>query len=93
MRARINAVQASVAPDGSPEAAVVGIAVTDAFGIVFDTLETTRKAVNLSKNPRIAFVMGGLMPGDERTLQYEGVVDGQAERNSRRWRQSTTPGS
>jgi len=68
-------VQATVSPDGSPQAAVVGIAVTDLFELVFDSLETTRKAVNLSQNPKVAFVVGGWMPGDERTLQYEGIID------------------
>jgi len=75
MRSHTNAVQATVSPDGMPQAAVIGIAVTDLFEIVFDSLEATRKAVNLSKNPRVAFVIGGWMPGDERTLQYEGIVD------------------
>ena len=75
MRARVYAVQATVSPDGSPQAAVVGIAVTDLFEIVFDTVETTRKAVNLSQNPKVAFVIGGWTPGDERTMQWEGIVD------------------
>jgi hypothetical protein len=30
---------------------------------------------NLRRNPRIAFVIGGLTNGDERTVQYEGVAD------------------
>jgi hypothetical protein len=30
---------------------------------------------NLRRNPRIAFVIGGLTHGDERTVQYEGVAD------------------
>jgi hypothetical protein len=36
------AVQTSVSKEGNPQAAVVGIAVTDRFEIVFDTLESTR---------------------------------------------------
>ena len=36
------AVQASVAPGGAPQAAVVGIGISDACEIVFDTLTTTR---------------------------------------------------
>ena len=75
MRAHPNAVQATISSDGSPQAAVVGIAVTDLFEVVFDSLETTRKAVNLSQNPRVALVIGGWTPGDERTVQYEGIVD------------------
>ena len=75
MRSHTNAVQATISPEGLPQAAVIGIAVTDLFEIVFDSLETTRKAVNLSQNQRIAFVIGGWTPGDERTMQYEGIVD------------------
>jgi len=75
LRAHAYAVQASVSPGGSAQAAVVGIAVTDSFEIVFDSIETTRKATNLAANPRVAFVIGGWTPGDERTVQYEGVVD------------------
>ena len=59
----------------APEAAVVGIAVTDRFEIVFDTLASSRKAENLRRHPRIAFVIGGTLDGDERTVQYEGVAD------------------
>ncbi|HUI70782.1 MAG TPA: pyridoxamine 5'-phosphate oxidase family protein [Spirochaetia bacterium] len=75
MRSHRNAVQASVSPRGAVQAAVVGIAVTDAFEIVFDSLQTTRKARNLADNPHVAFVLGGWTPGDERTVQYEGMVD------------------
>ena len=69
------AIQATSSSEGAPQAAVVGFAVTDAFELVFDTLATTRKAVNLRRNPRVAFVIGGLAAGDERTVQYEGVAD------------------
>jgi hypothetical protein len=69
------AVEASVAEGGRAQAAVVGVAVTEQFEIVFDTLESTRKAVNLRRNPKLAFVFGGLTPGEERTVQYEGVAD------------------
>jgi hypothetical protein len=74
MRTHRVAVQASHGPT-SPQAAVVGIAITDRFEVVFDTLGSSRKAGNLRTNPSIALVMGGLMPGDERTVQYEGVAD------------------
>jgi hypothetical protein len=53
---------------------VVGIAVSEQFELVFDTLGSTRKAINLKANPQVAFVIGGWVPGDERTVQYEGVV-------------------
>ena len=69
------AVQASVSATGSPQAAVVGFAVTDQFEIVFDTLDSSRKARNLRQNSRLALVIGGSNDGDERTVQYEGLAD------------------
>ena len=75
MRRHRVAAQASVSAHAAPQAAVIGIAVTDRFEIVFDTLESSRKAPNLRANPAIALVLGGFAPRDERTVQYEGVVD------------------
>jgi general stress protein 26 len=75
MRAHPLAVQASVSAAGEAQAAVVGIVVTDAFEVFFDTSEETRKVANLRRNPRIAFVIGGTTIGDERSVQYEGVAD------------------
>ena len=69
------ATQASVSPALAPQAAVVGFIVTDRFELFFDTLESTRKVANLRQNSAIAFVIGGLVDGDERTVQYEGVAD------------------
>jgi general stress protein 26 len=69
------AVQASVSAINGPQAAVVGFAVTDKFEIVFDTIDSTRKAQNLRQNSKIALVIGGLVDGDERTVQYEGIAD------------------
>ncbi len=74
LRSNRLAVQASLSCD-APQAAVVGFAISDTFEIVFDTLQTTRKAINLRHNPHIAFVIGGLIAGDERTVQYEGIAD------------------
>jgi general stress protein 26 len=69
------AVEGSVAADGAAQAAVVGIAITDRFEIVFDTLSSSRKAQNLRRNPKVALVIGGLSDGEERTVQYEGFAD------------------
>ena len=74
LRSHRLAVQASVSPNAGPQAAVVGFAISDQFEIIFDTLETTRKAQNLRSNPHIALVIGGLTASDERTVQYEGVA-------------------
>ncbi len=75
MRLHRLAVQASVSAAGVPQAAIVGFAVTDQFEIVFDTVQTTRKAQNLRQNPPLALVIGGWVPDDERTVQYEGEAD------------------
>jgi hypothetical protein len=75
LRAHSLAVQATVSRASGPQAAVVGFIVTDGFELFFDTVESTRKAGNLRRNPAIAFVIGGLAEGDERTVQYEGLVD------------------
>ena len=52
-----------------------GFAVTDRFEIVFDTLDSSRKAHNLRQNSRLALVIGGSNDGDERTVQYKGLAD------------------
>lgn len=75
MRRSRLAVQASVSAVNAPQAAVVGYAVTDSFEIVFDTLDSSRKSQNLRRNNRIALVIGGLVDGEERTVQYEGIAD------------------
>jgi hypothetical protein len=74
MRSERFVVQASVSTTHAAQAAVVGIAVSDEFEIVFDTLTDSRKATNLRVNPSVAFVIGG-RDGEERTVQYEGVAD------------------
>jgi uncharacterized protein YhbP (UPF0306 family) len=75
LRSHLLAVQASVSPSGAAQAAVVGFAINDQFEVVFDTLESTRKAQNLRQNPKIALVIGGATDGEERTVQYEGIAD------------------
>jgi pyridoxine/pyridoxamine 5'-phosphate oxidase len=66
------AIQASVAPTGAPQAAVVGFAVTDTLEIIFDTVATSRKYRNLRDDPRVALVIGW---EHEITVQLEGVAD------------------
>jgi pyridoxine/pyridoxamine 5'-phosphate oxidase len=60
---------ATLGADGAPQAAYVGIGVTDDLRIVFDTITSSRKHANLLRDARIAVTVGG--PG-EKTLQYEG---------------------
>jgi hypothetical protein len=73
LRTRRYCVEASVAEDGSPQAAVIGFAVSDALELVFDTLGSTRKAKNLRRDARIALVIGA--GEDERTAQIQGIAD------------------
>ena len=75
MRSEPLAVEATVAPSGAPQAAVVGIVVTDDFEVVFDTLDTTRKLQNVRTSPRVALVIGSIRAGEGRTVQYEGIAD------------------
>jgi pyridoxine/pyridoxamine 5'-phosphate oxidase len=75
MRSERFAVQASVSRHHAVQAAVVGIAVSNDFEVVFDTLSDSRKATNLRANPSIAFVIGSTQDGAERTVQYEGIAD------------------
>ncbi len=75
MRGHRWAVQTSVSQSSAPQAALVGMVVTDDLEVFFDTLDVTRKISNLRRNPKIAFVIGGWNDGDERTVQYEGVAD------------------
>ena len=65
-------VVATRSPSGQPQAAVVGIAISDRFEIIFDTLENTRKAVNLRHTPEVACVIGW---DKEQTVQIEGITD------------------
>jgi pyridoxine/pyridoxamine 5'-phosphate oxidase len=65
------AVLGSVSPEGVPQSALVGIAVTEELEIVFDTLDTTRKFRNLTANCRASFVIGW---EGEQTVQFEGEV-------------------
>lgn len=64
--------QATVSASGAPQCAVVGYGVSDALEIVFDTLASTRKFVNLRADPRIALTIGW---DDAITAQVEGVAD------------------
>jgi general stress protein 26 len=75
MRAERHATVASVSATGAAQAALVGVVVTDDFEIFFDTIETTRKAVNLRARPRAAVVLGSVAPDAKVTVQAEGAAD------------------
>lgn len=61
----------SVSSSGQPQSALVGIAVTPQFEIIFDTLKTTRKYLNLTARPGCSFVVGW---DNEQTLQLDGTA-------------------
>jgi general stress protein 26 len=75
LRSQKWAVEATVSDAHSPQAALIGFAITDSFELVFDAPESTRKINNLKVNLKVALVVGGWVDGDERTVQYEGVAD------------------
>lgn len=64
-------VVSSVANDGTPQSALVGIAVTPDLEILFDTVKSSRKYPNLKARPQCSFVIGW---SGEQTVQFEGVA-------------------
>jgi len=66
------AVISTVGPDASPQAAVIGIAVTAALDIIFDTSTASRKYANLRADPRAALVIGWDLG---QTVQLEGTAE------------------
>jgi uncharacterized pyridoxamine 5'-phosphate oxidase family protein len=64
-------VLSTIGPDGEPQSALVGIAVTPEFEIVFDTVQRSRKFANLKKDARVAFAVGWQA---EVTVQFEGAA-------------------
>jgi pyridoxine/pyridoxamine 5'-phosphate oxidase len=64
-------VVSSVGPDGTPQSALVGIAVTPDLEVVFDTVKSSRKYPNLKARRQCSFVIGW---GGEQTVQFEGVA-------------------
>ncbi|MBZ5605189.1 MAG: pyridoxamine 5'-phosphate oxidase family protein [Acidobacteriia bacterium] len=65
------AVLGSISPEGLPQAALVGIAVTPDLEIIFDTVKSSRKYRNLTANRAASFVVGTTR---EITVQFEGVA-------------------
>ena len=64
----------TIGPSGAPQSALVGIAATDEFEIVFDTVKHSRKYPNLIARPACSFVIGGWGAG-EQTVQFEGEAE------------------
>ena len=60
---------ATVSEDGTPSAALLGVAVSERFELVFDTVETSRKFLNLKHEPSVAVVFwrrGGISQRESR---------------------------
>ena len=81
------AVISTIGPEGAPQAALVGVAVTHRFELVFDTIDTSRKIANIRRDPRVALVVGGTMQ-DERTVQIDGLADEPAGEEGERIREA-----
>jgi pyridoxine/pyridoxamine 5'-phosphate oxidase len=64
-------VVSSLSTEGTPQSALVGIAVTPELEIAFDTVNSSRKYRNLTERPSCSFVVGW---GGEKTVQYEGTA-------------------
>lgn len=64
-------VLSTIGPSGEPQSALVGIAITPSFEIIFDTVSKSRKSANIGRDTRAAFVVGW---ESEITVQYEGAA-------------------
>jgi uncharacterized protein YciI len=71
LRGAHHGVVSSIAEDGRPQSATVGLAVTGALELVFDTLGATRKATNLRRDRRASVVL----TRGAATAQIEGDAD------------------
>jgi pyridoxamine 5'-phosphate oxidase-like protein len=61
----------SISAEGTPQSALVGIAVSPELEIVFDTVRSSRKYPNLIARPACSFVVGW---AGEQTVQFEGTA-------------------
>src|ERR1700743_352998 len=69
-RARYGVIS-SLAADGAPQSALVGVAITQELEIVFDTVKTSRKYADLIARPSCSAV---LWWDGEQTVQIEGLA-------------------
>lgn len=65
-------VVSTVNSENKPEAAMVGIAVSEKLEIIFDTVKASRKYKNILRDPDVALVIGW---DNEITVQYEGAAE------------------
>jgi Pyridoxamine 5'-phosphate oxidase len=64
-------VVSSISGDGTPQSALVGIAISPDLEIIFDTVKSSRKYPNLTARPNCSFVVGW---AGEQTVQFEGLA-------------------
>jgi hypothetical protein len=64
-------VVSSISQAGTPQSALVGIAITPKLEIIFDTVKSSRKYPNLVARPNCSFVVGW---DGEQTVQFEGYA-------------------
>lgn len=76
----------STSSSGTPQSALVGIAVTPGLEIVFDTVKSSRKYSNLISRPACSFVIGGWE--SEQTVQFEGIATEPQGDELRRYQQA-----
>ena len=66
-----HAVVSYLSDDGTPQSAVVAIAVSSELEIIFDTVDSSRKYRNLKTRPHCSVTVWK----GEKTVQYEGVAE------------------
>ncbi len=71
LRRNDHGVVATLAADGSPQSAVVGLAVSDGLELVFDALAETRKVQNVRRDRRVSVTVWE----GEQTAQLDGLAD------------------
>jgi uncharacterized pyridoxamine 5'-phosphate oxidase family protein len=69
----VHAVISTCGSSGQPEAALIGFGETDAFEIIFGTLNTSRKYTNIQENNKVSFVTGWEV-NTFISIQYEGTA-------------------
>ena len=78
-------VVSSTGERGAPESALVGIALTPELEIIFDTVSSSRKYRNLTRNPGCSLVVGW---AGEQTVQYEGIASEPGGSELRRYQEA-----
>ena len=78
-------VVSTISKAGTPQSALVGIAMTLELEIVFDTVKTSRKYHNLLDRPDCSFVVGW---EGEQTVQFEGLAMEPKGNDLRRYQQA-----